>query len=141
MRVEIGWARDQAWADAVSKLRRGCAVAVDYGHVRTGRPAEGTLTGYRGGRQVPPVPDGSCDVTAHVAMDAVAGAAGVGYTLVRQREALRALRGDGGRPPLGLAYSDPAAYLAQLASAGAAGELLDAGGLGGHWWLLHGVGI
>ena len=55
----------------------GWRVAVDYGHLRDSRPVDGTLTGFRDGRQVPPVPDGSCDVTAHVAMDAVAvGGAG-----------------------------------------------------------------
>ena len=54
----------------------GCALAVDYGHLRADRPPFGSLTGYRDGRQVPPVPDGGSDVTAHVAMDAVAAAAG-----------------------------------------------------------------
>jgi SAM-dependent MidA family methyltransferase len=140
-RVEVGWARDVAWADAVAAVRRGAALAVDYGHLRGERPEFGTLTGFRGGRQVPPVPDGSCDVTAHVAMDAVAGAAGVPYTLITQREALRALGVDGGRPPLDLARTDPSGYLRALAGAGAAGELIDPVGLGGHWWLLHTAGL
>ena len=35
------------------------AVAVDYGHTIGSRPARGTLTGFREGRQVPPVPDGT----------------------------------------------------------------------------------
>ncbi|MET0417954.1 MAG: SAM-dependent methyltransferase [Actinoplanes sp.] len=140
-RVEIGWPRDAAWADAVQQVRRGCALAVDYGHVRDERPRFGTLTGFRGGRQVPPVPDGSCDVTAHVAMDAVAAAAGTPYRLLRQREALRALGVDGARPPLDLARSDPAAYVRALSAAGAAAELTEPAGLGGHWWLLHQVGI
>jgi SAM-dependent MidA family methyltransferase len=140
-RAEIGWPRDGAWADAVGRLRLGLAVAVDYGHLRDARPPLGTMAGYRGGRQVAPLPDGTCDVTAHVAMDAVASAAGAPYALVTQREALRALGVDGGRPPLELSRTDPAAYLRALAAAGAAGELLDPGGLGGHWWLVHGVGI
>jgi SAM-dependent MidA family methyltransferase len=140
-RAEIGWPRDVAWADAVSSVRRGCALAVDYGHVRDRRPDLGTLTGFRGGRQVPPVPDGSCDVTAHVAMDAVAEAAGTPYALVTQRYALRALGIDGGRPPLDLARTDPAGYVRALAGAGAAAELTDPAGLGGHWWLLHTIGI
>jgi SAM-dependent MidA family methyltransferase len=140
-RIEIGWPRDVAWADAVSRMRRGCALAVDYGHLRVERPGLGTLTGYRDGRQIPPVPDGTCDVTAHVAMDALAAAAGTPYTLVRQREALKALGIDGGRPPIDLASTDPVGYLRALGAAGAAGELLDPAGLGGHWWLLHAAGI
>jgi SAM-dependent MidA family methyltransferase len=140
-RAEIGWPRDVAWADAVSSVRQGCALAVDYGHLRDRRPDLGTLTGYRGGRQVPPIPDGSCDVTAHVAVDAVAEAAGTPYALVTQRDALRALGIDGGRPPLDLARTDPAGYVRALAGAGAAAELTDPAGLGGHWWLLHTIGI
>jgi SAM-dependent MidA family methyltransferase len=140
-RAELGWSRDSAWAGAVGSVRRGVALAVDYGHLRDERPAFGSLTGFRGGRQVVPVPDGSCDVTAHVAMDAVASAAGTPYTLITQREALKALGVDGGRPPLELARTDPAGYLRALAAAGAAAELIDPAGLGGHWWLLHTIGI
>ncbi|MGN9917978.1 SAM-dependent methyltransferase [Micromonospora palomenae] len=144
-RAEIGRTRDDAWADAVGRLDRGLALAVDYGHLRQERPVDGTLTGYRAGRQVPPVPDGSRDVTAHVAVDSVAAAgarvAGCAYTLVSQREALRALGADGGRPPLTLAGSDPAGYLRALAAASAVAELTDPAGLGGHWWLRQPVGV
>jgi SAM-dependent MidA family methyltransferase len=140
-RAEIGWPRDVAWADAVSRVKRGCALAVDYGHLRSTRPGLGTLTGFRAGRQVAPVPDGSCDVTAHVAIDAVAGSAGTPFTLVTQREALRALGINGGRPPIDLAHTDPADYLRALSAAGAAAELIDPAGLGGHWWLLHSIGV
>ncbi len=140
-RAEIGWTRDVAWADAVAAVRRGAALTIDYGHLRAHRPPHGTLTGYRSGRQVVPVADGSTDLTAHVAMDAVAAAGGGPYSLVTQRRALRALGVDGTRPPLALATSDPAGYLHALAGAGAAAELTDPAGLGGHWWLLHGVGI
>ncbi|MFI5835299.1 SAM-dependent methyltransferase [Micromonospora sp. NPDC051300] len=144
-RVEIGRGRDEAWAGAVGRIERGLALAVDYGHLRDSRPVDGTLTGYRGGRQVPPVPDGSCDVTAHVAMDSVASAgervARCAYTLVSQREALRALGADGGRPPLSLASRDPAGYLRALAAASAVAELTDPAGLGGHLWLRQPVGV
>ena len=75
-RREIGRARDVAWAGAVASVSRGLAVAVDYGHVAGARPVDGSLTGFRAGRQVAPVPDGSCDLTAHVAMDSVAAAPG-----------------------------------------------------------------
>ncbi|MEW2379403.1 SAM-dependent methyltransferase [Micromonospora sp. NPDC047812] len=145
VRAEIGRTRDDAWAGAVGKLDRGLALAVDYGHLRDGRPVDGTLTGYRGGRQVPPVPDGTRDVTAHVAVDSVASAgatvAGCAYDLVSQREALRALGADGGRPPLSLAAGDPAGYVRALAAASAVAELTDPAGLGGHWWLRQPVGV
>ncbi|WP_433388294.1 SAM-dependent methyltransferase [Micromonospora sp. KLBMP9576] len=144
-RAEIGRPRDEAWADAVRHVDRGVALAVDYGHLRGGRPVDGTLTGYRNGRQVPPVPDGSCDVTAHVAVDSVASAgarvARCAYDLRSQREALRALGADGGRPPLSLAAQDPAGYVRALAAASAVAELTDPAGLGGHWWLRQPVGV
>ncbi|SCL20965.1 SAM-dependent methyltransferase, MidA family [Micromonospora nigra] len=144
VRAEIGRERDEAWADAVGRVDRGLAVAVDYGHLRAGRPVDGTLTGYRGGRQVPPVPDGSRDVTAHVAVDSVASCgervARCAYSLVSQREALRALGADGARPPLSLAATDPTGYVRALAAASTVAELTDPAGLGGHWWLLQPVG-
>ncbi|MEU7934615.1 SAM-dependent methyltransferase [Micromonospora echinofusca] len=145
VRAEIGRTRDDAWAEAVRSVDRGLALAVDYGHLRGGRPVDGTLTGYRGGRQVPPVPDGSRDVTAHVAVDSVASAgarvARCAYDLGSQREALRALGADGGRPPLSLAVGDPAGYVRALAAASAVAELTDPAGLGGHWWLRQPVGV
>lgn len=145
VRAEIGLPRDSAWAAVVATVRRGAALAVDYGHLRGQRPPLGTLTGYRGGRQVPPVPDGSCDLTAHVAIDSVAAAgaavAGQPYALLRQRDAVRALGVDGSRPPLALASTDPAGYVRALAAASVAAELTDPAGLGGHWWLLQPVGV
>src|SRR5512135_62732 len=74
-RAEVGRPRDRAWAAAVRAVGRGLALAVDYAHTRHARPPYGTLTGYRDGRVVPPTPDGSCDLTAHVALDACAAAA------------------------------------------------------------------
>ncbi|NEC19081.1 hypothetical protein G3I50_12545, partial [Streptomyces parvus] len=73
-RAEIGRPRDAAWTGAVGCLTAGLAVAVDYAHGRGTRPPFGTLTGFRGGREVRPVPDGSRDLTAHVALDACAAA-------------------------------------------------------------------
>ena len=125
--------------------RRSPSMAVDYGHEAGGRPAAGTLTGYRDGRQVPPVPDGSCDLTAHVALDACAAAgsaAGATATaLVRQADALRALGVDATRPTTANAREDPLGYLRSLAAAGSAAELLDRAGLGGFGWLVQGVGV
>ncbi|UED85616.1 SAM-dependent methyltransferase [Streptomyces profundus] len=137
-RAEIGRPRDLAWAAAVAGVSRGLAVAVDYAHLRARRPASGTLTGYRDGRVVPPVPDGSMDLTAHVAWDACAGP---GSHTPTQRAALRALGVRGARPPLALASSDPAGYLRALRDAGEAAELTDPEGLGGFRWLLRPVGV
>ncbi len=137
--AEIGLPRDGAWSTALSRVRRGLALAVDYGHRLPDRPPLGSLTGYRAGRQVDPVPDGSCDLTAHVAVDALAAA--TGGDLLTQRAALHQLGITGRRPALAQASSDPAGYLRALASAGQAAELTDPAGLGGHWWLLCPVGI
>lgn len=141
LRAEIGRLRDEAWAAAVRAVERGLALAVDYGHMREARPLGGTLTGYRDGRQVAPVPDGSCDLTAHVAIDAVATATRAPYVVLRQRDALRALGVDGTRPPRRVASTDPAGYVRGLATASAAAELTDPAGLGSHWWLQHPIEI
>ncbi|MEU3889620.1 SAM-dependent methyltransferase [Streptomyces sp. NPDC029041] len=138
LRAEIGLPRDEAWAGAVATLRRGLAVAVDYAHTAGTRPPFGTLTGFREGRETAPVPDGSCDITAHVALDACALPGG---RLLPQREALNALDVTGARPPLSLASTDPAAYVRALASAGEAAELTAAGGLGDFGWLVQPVGV
>jgi SAM-dependent MidA family methyltransferase len=137
-RAEIGAPRDAAWRAAVSTVDRGLALCVDYGHLRSDRPLLGTLTGYRDGRQVEPVPDGDRDLTAHVAVDALAGPR---TTVLRQREALQALGVSGVRPPLALAAEDPAAYARALAAASDAAELTDPAGLGGHYWIVESVGL
>ena len=148
-RAEVGYPRDLAWAAVVHSVRRGVVVAVDYGHVLAERVAgnyeTGTLTGYREGRAVPPVPDGSCDLTSHVAVDACAASgerAGASSTrLLHQREALIALGVDGARPGPELAATDPVAYARGLAASSEAAELLDPHGLGAFWWLTQGVGL
>lgn len=137
-RVEVGTSRDRAWREAVRGLGRGVAVAVDYA-VDPLRDVAGTLTGYRAGRQVAPVPDGSCDLTAHVLMQSCAAAVDGGHVdLMTQRDALRALGVDAARP----AYDDdPRSYLAALQTTGEAAELLDPGGLGAFTWLVHAKGV
>ncbi len=137
-RAEIGLPRDRAWRGAVSTVERGLALAVDYGHLAGSRPVLGSLTGYRAGRQVPPVPDGSCDLTAHVAFDALATPTA---TLLAQHEALHRLGVSGRRPALAMASTDPAGYVRALAAASQAAELTDPAGLGGHFWLLQPVGV
>jgi len=134
-RAEIGLTRDEAWASVINRLADGAvAVAIDYGHVRADRPPYGTLTGFRAGRECEPVLDGSCDVTAHVALDSLGG------SIVRQRDALRALGVSAARPSLDLAQTEPLRYLAELSSAGEAAELLEPSGLGGFGWVWTAAG-
>ncbi|MEU9297150.1 SAM-dependent methyltransferase [Streptomyces sp. NPDC048266] len=114
-RAEIGRPRDEAWAAAVASMAAGRAVAVDYAHVRASRPPFGSLTGFRAGREVPPVPDGSCDLTAHVALDACEAAVRPGSEAgqdpavsgepVSARESVPV--GSGGRPGV-VGGTDPA---------------------------------
>jgi len=144
-RAELGQPRCAAWAEVIGRLDGGLALAADYTHSRATRPAAGTLAGFRDGRAVRPVPDGSRDITAHVALDACAAAgtaAGATQTvLTTQRAALRALGLSGRRPPLSQADRDPAGYLAALRRAAAAAELTDPAGLGGFGWLIQAVGV
>ncbi|WP_067138550.1 SAM-dependent methyltransferase [Microtetraspora malaysiensis] len=138
-RAEIGRPRDEAWASLFVRLARGTAVAADYAHPVDDRPPAGTLAGYRDGGAVRPVPDGSCDITAHVALDACAAAgerAGArATTLTTQRAALRRLGVTGARPPLALAHTDPLDYLRALRRASEEAELIDPAGLGRFGWL------
>jgi SAM-dependent MidA family methyltransferase len=137
-RAEVGRARDEAWAGAVACMTKGVAVAVDYA-AEPQRDVAGTLTGYREGRQVVPVPDGTCDVTAHVLMESCAAAvADAESLLLTQREALTRLGVSGRRPSYD---GDPRAYLSKLSAAGDAAELLDPHGLGGFAWLVQAKGV
>jgi len=128
-RIEIGGTRDTAWDALLARVASGLAVAVDYGHTIDSRPPMGTLTGYRHGRQVLPIPDGSCDLTAHVAMDSLTH-----DQLMDQRTALRQLGVSGQTPPHELSRSDPMAYLQGLGNASAAVALTAKGGLGDFLW-------
>lgn len=171
-RAEVGSTRDDVWAELVRRMgtatRGGLLLAVDYAHDRQDRPAAGSLAGFREGRAVAPRPDGSCDVTAHIALDAVAAAGEAAgartLQLTTQREALRALglggpaipgattfpagpAGPGGRAgPAGTAFpavrtgGSGAELLAQLQRRSQVAELLDPGGLGGFGWLLQAIG-
>ena len=127
-RVEVGRQRDDAWAALLDRLPPGSvAVAVDYGHTDTDRPREGTLVAYREGRVVDPVPDGSCDLTAHVAVDSLRQT-----RRMRQRDAVDATM----PPDHGLASRDPAAYLEALADHSAVAALRRTGGFGDFWWVV-----
>ncbi len=132
-RAEIGSSRDTAWADAVARVD-GIALAIDYAHTRDNRPPYGSMRSYAAGREVDVLPDGTRDVTAHVAIDSVASA--VGATLRSQRDALAELGIDGSRPPLELASTDPGAYALALSRATLAAELRATGGWGDFVWAL-----
>jgi SAM-dependent MidA family methyltransferase len=148
-RAEVGLERDAAWCAAAAKVDRGVAVCVDYAHELADREAglvsTGTMTAYRHGRPVPPVPDGSCDITAHVALDSVARAgvvAGATDTVILdQRSALKTLGLSGKTPDRALASSDPRAYLTALGNAGQEAELIARGGLGDFGWLVQGFRV
>jgi SAM-dependent MidA family methyltransferase len=138
-RGEIGSTRDDAWSTVIRSIDRGVAVAVDYTHLRRNRPAAGTLCGYRRGAAVAPLPDTTCDVTAHVALDACAHAGRLAGApdsiLMTQRSALRRLGVDAQRPLR--TPADPKAYLSAVALAGAQAELIDRAGLGAFSWLIQ----
>ena len=137
-RAEVGASRDQAWQSVVGRVTRGLAVAVDYGHTRDTRPPFGSLRSYVDGREVDVLPDGSRDVTAHVAVDSVAAA--VDADVRRQREVLRDLGVTAERPPLDQATTDPPGYVRALSRASEAAELTAEGGLGDFWWIVTTVG-
>jgi len=143
-RVEIGRMRDSAWADVTRRAHASVCVAVDYYHERDDRPPFGTLSAYQHGRDVALIPDRTRDITAHVALDAVAAAgedAGATATvLTTQRAMLRTLGVSAQLPPRSLATSDPAAYAVALTHASEAAELLATSGLGGFGWLIQAVG-
>lgn len=128
-RLETGLTRERAWDDLVGRVRRGTVLAVDYGHTAGDRPPGGTLTGYARGLPALALPDGSCDLTAHVAMDTLAGA-----EVRTQRAWVRELLGDDARPPHDLARTDPSAYVAALSRRGVIAQLADPEGLGGFLW-------
>jgi SAM-dependent MidA family methyltransferase len=134
-RVEIGTTRDAAWQDLLARIGSGVAIAVDYGHTGGDRPAQGTLAAYKEGVVVAPVPDGTCDLTAHVAMDSLDH-----DDLLDQRTLLRGLGVDGRVPPHELAQRDPQGYLRGLERASAAAALTDPGGFGGFLWAVKELG-
>jgi SAM-dependent MidA family methyltransferase len=133
-RVEIGATRDAAWRDLVSHVDSGLLVAVDYGHSRSERPSGGTLAAYQEGGQRRPVPDGTCDLTAHVAMDSLDA-----DEVTLQRPLLRSLGVTGALPGHALAQRDPIGYLRALERASAEARLVDPAGFGGFWWAVRHV--
>ncbi len=135
-RVEVGRTRDAAWSALVAALGAagGAALLVDYGHLRENRPASGSLAAFRAGRAVEPWPRPDRNLTAHVALDAVAaaGTAAGGRTVLagRQAEVL---------PPLLPAVAASQDPLADLAGRSRRHALTARAGWGGHRWLLQEV--
>jgi hypothetical protein len=134
-RLEIGGTRDRAWAAALRHLRRngGFALAIDYGHRAVERPRQGSLTAYADGRRRAPVPTTEVNLTAAVAIDALADAGlNVGArTLLcsSQREVLTAR-------PAAAPRADPLADLVRRSERAA---LADPAVWGDQWWLLQQV--
>lgn len=124
-RAEVGMARDKAWQWMTGLLAEGTALATDYGHMRDERrqrDRHGTLAAYASGRLVRPVPDGTANLTAHVALDACVAAV-PGTSLTAQRDEITAV-------PLG---EQPSA--ADVERHFAALRLRDRDRLGGVGWL------
>ena len=139
--VEVGLTRDVAWSSLVAGLHRtgGLALAVDYGHQRAARPPDGSLAGYRAGRRVTAEAEPGRNLTAHVAVDAVASAGRrAGATTLRlahQRDVLDELLP-------ATAASGPTAVpstVADLAARSRRAALGSPRGWGEHWWLLQEV--
>lgn len=133
-RLDIGRSRDEWWAFVVRSLRSGVAIAVDYGHTIAARPHGSTVAGYRGGRSVPPIPDGSCDITAQVSMDSLPA-----RCVIEQRAVLACLGVRSDPPNPSTAAADPTGYLLAL-SRRAAGAALLGPGYGDALWAISTAG-
>jgi SAM-dependent MidA family methyltransferase len=145
-RVEIGDSRDQVWAAIASTVSTGIAIAIDYAHTQEQRSlgsfARGTLTGFRNGYARQPVPDGSMNITAHVALDACAVAAEqacaplpVTTVLSSQRDALGVLDYSDAPPQ---SPHDALVAIAQKSQRELARDSLS---FGAFTWLIHHIGM
>jgi SAM-dependent MidA family methyltransferase len=140
-RAEVGRARDVAWAALVraATARGGRALAVDYGHLAARRPADGSFAAYGRGRRRTPVADGSVNLTAGVAVDALAqaGATVGAATLLRERQADVLGRVQLGAKVEPLDGMDPLRSLVRRSERAA---VTDPARWGDLWWLLQGAG-
>jgi SAM-dependent MidA family methyltransferase len=132
-RAIVGLARDQRWSALCAAVPDGVCVAIDFGHLLADRPGFESPVSYRRGRQGSARFDGRHDITAGVAVDAVAAA--VGARVERQRDVLPRHVERPDRPDQGLAGSDPMAYLRRLGAIGDWHELTSRDGLGDFWWI------
>jgi SAM-dependent MidA family methyltransferase len=140
-RIEVGIERDNAMRTLTKALRAGTILAVDYAHDVGSRRS--TLAGYRKGRLVNAIPDGSCDITAHVALDSCAHAAEevaramgrtVTSTIRTQREIFDRVTTQAQWPDPADAVSNPQDYAASLEHMSNVAELRERG-LGDFVWL------
>ncbi len=96
-RREIGLTRDRVWRRLRDVLACGTAIAIDYHHSlpdrRRGVWDGGTLQGFLRGRPRRPIPDGSMNITAHVALDSCAGGASRTGKQLAQSSVLTGLAG------------------------------------------------
>ena len=136
-RLEIGLPREAAWRALLHEVKRSAApgslvVGVDYAFTRDRVPPLGTLTGFAGGSQTSPIPDGSCDLTSHVAVDGLDV-----DSFTTQRDLLFEMFGS--QPlevvPIELARTNPPEYLARLSARSAFTTATNPDGLGRFvWW-------
>ncbi|WP_375425931.1 hypothetical protein [uncultured Friedmanniella sp.] len=133
--VEVGRSRDLAWAALVRSLDRvgGLTLAVDYGHDRSGRPSQGSLAGFRAGLPVAAWPDRRANLTAAVALDAVAEAG--------ERAGARTVWRRDQADVLAELWPDPGHDhgLAALAARSRRAALVNRRDWGSHGWLLQQV--
>ena len=134
-RAEVGLSRDAAWRRLCDAVRAGTVLATDYGHERLSRRP--TLRAYRRGAIVDAVPDGSCNITAHVAVDSCLAAGPGQGAVVSQREALGELDLVGLLPS---PSAEPAEYARALARSWEVRSLRSPGGLGSFHWLRADIG-
>ncbi len=142
-RAEIGVGRDRAWQLLCGVIKHGRAVAIDYAHTREQRSqgdcAQGTVRAYREGRQVQLIPDGSSNITAHVALDACAQAVGGSWILSDQRTALARMSVP--MPDPAQAIVNPQGYAEQLQAHLRMQALRRTPGPGTMTWLVQEVGM
>lgn len=142
---EIGRARDSAWAAVMRRLTGpgGFAIAVDYGHFIHDRPTEPTLRGFRDGQLTAARTDGSVNLTADVAFDAVSAAAceAGAEEIWSADQATTAQRWLPQLPSDDRAHDNPLADLVarNRQRVFRAAHLGGDRGLGSYWWLVHRV--
>lgn len=141
-RIEIGRTRDHIWSTMAATVSTGLAIAIDYAHTHdervSGRFSGGTLRGYNRGYPCQPIPDGSMNITAHVALDSCASAAEQACAprqlttqFISQRDALRTLV----QPrPRG---NSPDEMLVALAEQSHVELARDSNSFGAFTWLIH----
>ena len=115
-RAEVGLSRDAAWTSVCAAVRVGMALAIDYGHTREQRDrfSAGSIIGYRDGAAHWPIPDGSMNITAHVAWDSLIAVTTPPGRRRDQAEMYARLLPTVDLPPPTLATSDPHDYAERL---------------------------